>query len=117
MEWKSQLGEPSINQVVSGGKRKLHYLYPDNTEMVEELDVTTSEVLLRKWKRPKQFGEADWEFEIGQPMTINFDPSSDLLAPSSLNPIFMRKDSETHFEWRIRNLVYPQETYSVEIDH
>ena len=117
MEWKAQLGEPTVNQMVSGGRRKLHYLYPDNTEMVEELDVTSSEVLLRKWKRPKQFGEAEWDFEIGQPMQVNFDPSSDLLAPSNQNPIFMRKDSETHFEWRIRNLTYPKEVYSVGIDH
>ena len=29
----------------------------------------------------------------------------------------MRKDSDTHFEWRIRNLPYPKEVYSVEIDH
>ena len=34
-----------------------------------------------------------------------------------MNPIFLRKDSETHFEWRIRNLPYPKEVYSVEIDH
>ena len=61
--------------------------------MVEELDVNTSEVLLRKWKRPKQFGEAQWEFEVGQPMDVNFDPKEDLLAPSSKNPIFLRKDS------------------------
>ena len=39
------------------------------------------------------------------------------MAPSSQNPIFLRKDSETHFEWRIRNLVYPSEVYTVEIDH
>ena len=44
--------------------------------MVEELDVNSNEVLgifpivkviVRKWKRPKEFGEANWEFEIGEP--------------------------------------------------
>ena len=40
-----------------------------------------------------------------------------MLAPSAANPIFLRKDTETRFEWRIRNLPYPKETYSVEIDH
>lgn len=29
----------------------------------------------------------------------------------------MRKDTEDRFEWRIRNLPYPKETYSVEVDH
>ena len=85
--------------------------------MVEELDINTAEVLLRKRKPYKQFGEADWVFEIGQPVEQSFDPSADLLAPSSKNPIFIRKDSDTHFEWRIRNLTYPKEVYSVEIDH
>ena len=51
--------------------------------MVEELDINSSEILLRKWKRQKQFGEAQWEFEIGQPLETNFDPQADLLAPSS----------------------------------
>ena len=50
-------------------------------------------------------------------METNFDPQSDMLAPSSQNPIFLRKDTESRFEWRIRNLPYPKETYSVEIDH
>ena len=111
------LGEPTINSVISGGRRKLHYLYPDGTECAEEMDVNTHECLLRKWKYAKAFGEGQWEFEIGQPMESSFNPESDLLAPSSLNPIFLRKDSERHFEWRIRNLPYPKEVYSVEIDH
>ena len=54
--------------MISGGRRKLHYLYPDGTECAEELDVNSSEVLVRKWKKPKAFGEGQWEFEIGQPL-------------------------------------------------
>ena len=29
----------------------------------------------------------------------------------------MRKDTEKRFEWRIRNLPYPKETYQIEVDH
>jgi len=55
-------------------------LYPDQTELVEELDVNTNEVLgnisiqnllfaiVRKWKRPREIGEGTWEFEIGEPV-------------------------------------------------
>ena len=39
------------------------------------------------------------------------------MAVSNKNPIFMRKDTENRFEWRIRNLPYPKETYSIEVDH
>mmetsp|Transcript_1389 Transcript_1389/g.923 ORF Transcript_1389/g.923 Transcript_1389/m.923 type:complete len:88 (-) Transcript_1389:535-798(-) len=84
--------------------------------MIEELDVKTNEVLVRKWKHPKTFGEGDWEYEIGEPIK-KFDPESDLLAASSSNPIFLRKDTPQRFEWRIRNLVYPKETYIIEVDH
>jgi hypothetical protein len=29
----------------------------------------------------------------------------------------MRKDTKTKFEWRVRNMPYPKETYIVECDH
>jgi hypothetical protein len=42
---KAQLGEPTVSQVISGGRRKLHYIYPNMSELIEELDVNTNEVL------------------------------------------------------------------------
>ena len=94
----------------------MHYLFPDQTELVEERDETTNEILLRKWKRPKEFGNADWEVEIGDD-TKAFNPETDMIAASNANPLFLRKDSKDRFEWRIRNLPYPKETYLIEIDH
>jgi len=32
-------------------------------------------------------------------------------------PQFLRKDSKLNFEWRVRNLPFPPETYSVTVDH
>lgn len=32
-------------------------------------------------------------------------------------PIFSRKDTEQHFQWRIRNLPYPADNYDVSVDH
>jgi protein DPCD len=76
--------------VVANGKRKLHYLYPDSTELIEELDINTNEVLTRKWKRPKEKGlpsqdAPEWEFEIGED-SIGFNPEIDMLAISDANP-------------------------------
>ena len=68
-------------------------------------------------KKPREFGEAQWVYEIGHPVDTNFNPDSDLMAPSKQNPIFMRKDTDERFEWRIRNLPYPKEVYTVEVDH
>ena len=76
--------------IVYNGRRKLHYLYPDQTELVEELDLNSNEVLIRKWKRPKDKElpaqqVAEWEFEIGEDTKV-FNPESDLLAVSDKNP-------------------------------
>ena len=78
--------------------------------------MNTNEVLLRKWKRPKEFGQAEWEFEIGDDGK-QFDPESDLLSANATQPIFIRKDTSAKFEWRIRNLPYPKDTYIIEVDH
>jgi hypothetical protein len=29
---------------------------------------------VRKWKKPKEFGEGTWEYEIGQPTDLKFNP-------------------------------------------
>ena len=96
-------------------------MYPDNTELIEELDVNTNEVLVRKWKRPKDNTVGtqqtpEWEYEIGED-TKRFNPETDVMAISDKNPQFMRKDTANRFEWRIRTLPYPKDTYIIEVDH
>ena len=71
---------------------------------------------VRKWKRPREFGEATWQIEVGSE-EVNFNAETDIIAASNKNPMFMRKDTDERFEWRIRNLPYPKETYNIEIDH
>ncbi len=39
---------------------------------------------VRKWKHPKEFGEGQWEYEIGEAPKV-FNPEADLLAPSGDN--------------------------------
>lgn len=107
--------------IVSNGRRKLHYLYPDQTELVEELDLNSNEVLVRKWKRPRDKDlpaqqAQEWEYEIGEEVKA-FNPDSDLLQANDSNPQFKRKDTKDRFEWRIRNLPYPKETYIIEVDN
>lgn len=33
---------------------------------------------MRKWKRPKEFGKVEWEYEIGED-SKRFDPEQDLM--------------------------------------
>merc|ERR1711920_1202559 len=85
---------------------------------VEEYDDKTDVLLLRKTRKPTTLGgEGEWVFEVGQAPEMTFDPHSDMMRPSSSNPIFLRKDTPEQFQWRIRNLPYPSDVYSVTVDH
>ena len=109
-------GKPEIASIVIAGKRKLHYTYPDGSEMIEEYDASTNELQLRKIKHKREFGASDWVIEVGFEEE-KFDPDTTTLALSSSNPIFLRKDSPSRFEWRIRNLKWPKDVYQLSIDH
>lgn len=40
-----------------------------------------------------------------------------MIAVSSANPIFMRIDTPGNFQWRVRNIPYPEDNYNITIDH
>lgn len=100
----------------TGGRRKVHYTFPDESEMVEEYDLQTDELMVRKRCSKTVLGaKGEWVYEVGEAparMTIE----NDVMRPSSVNPVLVRKDRVNAFEWRIRNLPYPKPTYSVTID-
>lgn len=111
-------GEPKRMCVISEGRKKVHTTYPDGSEMVEEFDERSDVLLLRKSKKANNLGrQAEWVYEVGQAPPKHFDPSSDFMQASSGNPLFLRKDTPEVFQWRIRNLGYPDNVYSVTNDH
>ena len=105
-----------MTSINSGGRRKVHYTFPDESEMVEEYDLQTDALLVRKRRSKTILGaQGEWTYEVGEPparVTIE----GDTLRPSSSNPVLVRNDRPHCFEWRIRNLPYPKSTYSVTID-
>lgn len=111
--------EPKRLCVRSEGRKKIHTTFPDGSEMAEEFDERTDVLLLRKVRKSADVlgKESDWVFEVGQPPEAVFDPHSDMLRASSSNPIFIRKDTPEHLQWRIRNLPYPANVYSITVDH
>ncbi|XP_075697149.1 protein DPCD isoform X3 [Rhinoderma darwinii] len=86
--------------------------------MAEEYDHKTHELLVRKWKEKSALGACgQWQIEVGEaPSPIVGALQPDLLKENCSNPVFMRKDTKTSFQWRIRNLPYPKEVYSVTVD-
>ena len=100
----------------SGGRRKVHYTFPDESEMVEEYDLQTDEMVVRKRCTKTVLGaKSDWVYEVGEaPARVTIE--NDMMRPNATNPILTRKDRVNAFEWRIRNLPYPKPTYSVTLD-
>jgi hypothetical protein len=74
----------------------------------------THELLVRRLKRPAEIKETKWEYEVGEAPPRD-EKDKELMA-SSLNPLFLRKDTPKAFQFRIRNLPYPEDVYSVEVD-
>ncbi|EDO40351.1 predicted protein [Nematostella vectensis] len=114
--WLETLRNARKTSLVQDGKRKIHFTFADGTQMVEEYSVANGELLVRKWKKKTTLGkECKWEYEIGEEVQpVNID--SEHIMESRANPIFIRKDVNKAFQWRVRNLPYPLEVYSVTVD-
>ncbi|XP_074614532.1 protein DPCD-like isoform X3 [Acropora palmata] len=114
--WLETLRKARKTSLVQDGRRKVHYTFPDDVEMVEEYETRSSELLVRKWKKKSGLGKAGkWEFEIGEDIRpVNLDLEN--ITESRGNPIFIRRDSNKAFQWRIRNLPYPVNVYSVTVN-
>ncbi|ELV11633.1 Protein DPCD [Tupaia chinensis] len=86
--------------------------------MAEEYDEKTSELLVRKWRVKSALGAlGQWQLEVGEPAPPGAGSlGPELIKESNANPIFMRKDTKMSFQWRIRNLPYPKDVYSICVD-
>eukprot|EP00388_Colpodella_angusta_P011515 GDKJ01029450.1.p1 GENE.GDKJ01029450.1~~GDKJ01029450.1.p1 ORF type:complete len:175 (-),score=16.49 GDKJ01029450.1:49-573(-) len=84
--------------------------------MVEEYDVVKDELLLRKSRTPSTVGgEGRWTVEVGNEATA-FNPDRDLLKESNDQPVLTRQDDKEFCIWRIRNLPYPKDVFSVTLE-
>ncbi|KAL7404768.1 hypothetical protein ABVT39_018751 [Epinephelus coioides] len=113
--WIDILKSSKKTALIHDGKRKIHYLFTDGKEMAEEYDLQTDELIVRKWRNKSTLGaKGQWQVEVGEPTTgpvTSLD--SDVIKENCSNPVFMRKDTKSSFQWRIRNLPYPKDVFSV----
>ncbi|XP_058045369.1 protein DPCD isoform X2 [Ahaetulla prasina] len=86
--------------------------------MAEEYDLKTHQLLLRKWREKNALGaHGNWEVEVGEPTILPAGAlDREFIKESNTNPVFMRKDTKSSFQWRIRNLPYPKDVYSVSVE-
>ncbi|XP_072025890.1 protein DPCD-like [Amphiura filiformis] len=116
--WLERLKSAKKTALIQDGRRKVHFVFTDGAEMAEEYDVKSKELLVRKWRRKGMLGgEGRWDYEVGESlMRTAAQLEAQGFMESNNNPIFLRKDTRQAFQWRIRNLPYPIETYSVTIN-
>ncbi|XP_029987712.1 protein DPCD [Sphaeramia orbicularis] len=116
--WVDMLKSSKKTALIHDGKRKIHYLFADGKEMSEEYDLKTDELIIRKWRHKSTLGaQGQWQVEVGEPLAGHI-PSLDSegIKESCSNPTFMRKDTKASFQWRIRNLPYPKDIFSVSVE-
>ncbi|KAL6481725.1 hypothetical protein MHYP_G00098050 [Metynnis hypsauchen] len=113
--WSDLLKASKKTALISDGKRKVHYLFSDGGEMAEEYDIRTDELVCRKLRsKNKLGGEGLWQVEVGETNTV---PSTEVeIKENSSNPVFMRKDTKSSFQWRVRNIPYPIDTYNISVE-
>ncbi|CAL8330338.1 unnamed protein product [Lota lota] len=115
--WEDLLKSSKKTALVHDGKRKIHYLFEDGKEMAEEYDFTTDDLLVRKWRSKNPLGApGEWQIEIGEPFAALASLDSEMIKENFSNPVFLRQDTKTTFQWRIRNLPYPKEVFSVSVE-
>ncbi|KAM6182506.1 protein DPCD isoform 2-T2 [Erethizon dorsatum] len=107
--WLESLRAAEKTALLQDGRRKVHYLFPDGKEMAEEYDEKTSELLVRKWRVRSALGVlGQWQLEVGEPAP----PGAGSLGPELIKES-SANDTKMTFQWRIRNLPYPKDVYSV----
>ena len=99
--------------MASDGKVKVHTIWPDGCEQLEEYDQKTEQLLTRKLRKKTPVGgEGTWEFEIGEPPPR---PSDAGIVENPDNPVCVRRDTRRQFQCRVRNISFPVEVYQISI--
>nr|XP_012146236.1 PREDICTED: protein DPCD isoform X1 [Megachile rotundata]XP_012146237.1 PREDICTED: protein DPCD isoform X1 [Megachile rotundata]XP_012146238.1 PREDICTED: protein DPCD isoform X1 [Megachile rotundata]XP_012146239.1 PREDICTED: protein DPCD isoform X1 [Megachile rotundata] len=112
--WLSLIQNAKKTAIIQNGKRKIHFLMEDGREMVEEYHLETNVLVRRAWKEKGNLGQSKgWNVEIGDP-----EPKQDNIEVCGIQeslsaPFITRRITKTALEWRIRNLSYPQNIYSI----
>lgn len=114
-EWYKSLVDAEKSCLKEDKIKKIHYKFDDDREMVEEYNVDTQVLLRRAWKsKGKLGGEGKWLVEIGDRIP-DANPTIEVaeIVESKDQPVVTRRNTRVNLEWRIRNLPYPIETYSI----
>jgi len=95
-------GPSTSTALIAGDRRKIHTSFGARGEMVEEYDVASDALLLRKLRWKSSLGSwGPWEFEVGEPVS-KFNANNDLMLESSNNVRQKSRQRGSHTDSRAR---------------
>ncbi|CAG9862186.1 unnamed protein product [Phyllotreta striolata] len=116
-DWLSLLKTAKKSSIIDKNLKKVRYELNTGQELVEEYNMDTGVLTRRAWKCTGQFSNQEkWDIEIGEPEPNYDSKGDDVIRESSGQPTVSRRNTKTNLEWRIRNLPYPVNTYTVTAD-
>ena len=101
--------------LINGDYIKFHTVFKDGSEIVEEYGIYSEELESRRVKKIGMTGKEQWTTEIGEELKPRSNDEF-LIRENDNNPLFIRKDTQKEFQWRIRNLKGDADNFMVECD-
>ena len=101
--------------LINGDYIKFHTVFKDGSEIVEEYGIYSEELESRRVKKIGMTGKEQWTTEIGEELKPRSNDEF-LIRENYNNPLFIRKDTQKEFQWRIRNLKGDADNFMVECD-
>ena len=101
--------------LINGDFIKFHTVFKDGSEIVEEYGLYSEELESRRVKKIGMTGKEQWTTEIGEEIKPRSNDEF-LIRENDNNPLFIRKDTQKEFQWRIRNLKGDANNFMVECD-
>ena len=116
MESKAkQVKNGTRTYLINGDFIKFHTVFKDGSEIVEEYGIYSEEIESRRVKKIGMTGKESWTTEIGEEIKPRSNDEF-LIKENDNNPLFIRKDTQNEFQWRIRNLKGDADNFMVECD-
>lgn len=87
-DWLTAVRNANKTCIVDNNLKKVHYLFDDKKEMVEEYNLETECLSRRAWRVKNELGgEGSWEVEIGDPEPTMLQTNENAFIKESANTV------------------------------
>ena len=103
------------NAYIQDGLQKIHTVFDDGSECVEEFHIQDQVTVIRRWRRKDTLGRISaWDVEIGD-MKQEREVISGLFQADNA-PVVCRLDVEGYYVFKITNMPSPESNYRCDVE-